>query len=322
MPMKRESISLRIVVGVCLWSLGVVYGPFFFPHAPVEVRAQQATLFDLSAGVRAVGMGGAFVAVADGAGTVLFNPAGLAYLGAPEIQALYELRFGASHLFRGLGALPRWGGGLALFSFGPIEGRNAQDEVTETLGYLQLGLLGAGGWALSDLPLPATQSLEELAIGLKLKLIGVSTVEEGSGGGAALDWGLLLRFQQPFSLPLEELRLGAMGENLPALGTTGGAPRGTFGIAVRPIPELTIALDLAFPLALRAGGEVQIPLPEELAPGMSPTVALRLGGFWEGTLWALTLGFGITLDALRFDYAFQSHAQLPSTHQVGFAWRF
>ena len=285
------------------------------------VWAQETTtVFDLSLGVRAVGMGGAFVAVADGAETILFNPAGLAFLSSPEIGSLYELRFGASNFFRALGSLPHWGGGLALFSFGPIEGRDVQDEVTETLGYLQMGLLGAGGWALADLPLPATQGLQDLALGVKVKLVGVSTVG-GSGGGAALGWGLLLRSEQPFSLPVRELRFGAEAENLPGLGTA-GPPRGAFGIAVRPISELTIAVDLALPFALHAGGEVQIPLPGGLVPGMTSTLAVRLGGFWEETLFAFTVGFGINLDAFRFDYAFQSHPQLPGSHQIGIAWRF
>lgn len=324
---SKPRAKAGIVLGIVLGALGAVLSVVGWSWGARAQGVGTWTLFDGSVGVRAVGMGGAFVAVADGTEAVLFNPAGLAFVGAPEVGSLYELRFGASHLFRALGALPRWGGGLAFFSFGPLEGRNAQDERTETLGYWQLGLLGAGGWALSDLPLAATRGLRGLALGVKAALVGVSTVEEGSGGGVALGWGVLLRAEQPFSLPVEEMRFGMRAENLPGLGTA-GPPRGALGIAVRPLSEVTIALDLGLPFAVHAGGEVQIPLPEGIVPGADSAVALRLGGFWEEGIGrgmgmgAFTVGFGLRIEGFRLDYAFQSHPQLPGSHRIGIAWRF
>ncbi len=268
-------------------------------------------------------MGGAFVAVAEGAEALWFNPAGLAYLSAPEVGSLYEFRFGASSLLRAAGAVPRWGGGMALFSFGPVEGRDAQGEVTESLGYLQLGLVGAGGWTPADLPVAAFRDAQGWAFGVRAKLIGVSTAE-ASGGGAALDGGILLRWQRPFAQAIEELRLGAAVENLPGVGAS-GPPRGTIGLAVRPMAELTLAVDLAFPWAVHAGGEMQIPLPGEVLPSPGrggAVVAVRVGGFWEGDLWALTAGFGLRVGSFQWDYAIQSHPQLPGIHRIGIAWRF
>jgi len=286
----------------------------------VGARAETFTLFDFGAGVRPLAMGGAFVALADDESATLYNPAGLAYLAAPQISSLYARRFGASNYLSALGALPHLGGGLALFSLGPIEQRNEQDEVVGSVGYLQVGLLGAGGLSLGDLPLGASEGLRAVAMGARAGLVGVSTAEGGSGMGFSLSWGLLLRLEQLLSLPMEGLRLGFALDNAPGLGAAGPL-RGTLGLAVRPVSLLWLALDVSFPLELHVGAELNIPFPEGAFP-VSPGLAVRLGFFTQKGVFSFTTGIGVGIGAFRFDYAFISHPQLPGSHRLAVTWRF
>lgn len=284
----------------------------------IDARAQTITLFDLGVGVRPLGMGGAFVALADDESATLYNPAGLAYLAAPQISSFYERRFGASNYLSALGALPRIGGGLSLFSFGPIEERNEQDQVTGTVGYLQVGLLGAGGLALGDVL--GAEGLRALSAGGRLSLVGISTAEGGSGMGFSLSWGLLLRIEELLSLPMEDFRVGFVLENAPGLGMVNPF-RGVVGLAVRPVSLLWMALDVAFPLELHAGVELNIPFPEGALP-LPPEIAVRLGFFAQGEVFSFTTGLGLGIGAFRFDYAFISHPQLPGSHRLALVWRF
>ena len=47
-------------------------------------------IFEIGMGARALGMGGAFVAVADDANAIYYNPAGLAYMEGRNITSLYS----------------------------------------------------------------------------------------------------------------------------------------------------------------------------------------------------------------------------------------
>jgi hypothetical protein len=264
-------------------------------------------------------MGGAFVALADDEYAALYNPAGLAYLADVRISSTYERRFGASNYLDAVGGAPRFGGGLFLFSFGNVAERNEQDQVTGSFGYLQLGLAAAGGLALSDLPVGFTRGLSNVAVGGRLKFLGISTVEGGSGMGAALTWGFLLRAERPLSLPIEEVRLGTTFENLPGFGTPWPL-RWALGLAVRPITEISVALDFAVPFEFHLGGEFRVPLPDSL-PALRE-IALRAGLFTRGGVFSFTAGLGLEISSFRFDYAFVSHPQLPGSHRLALAWRF
>ncbi len=271
----------------------------------------QSTFFDFGAGVRALGMGGAFTALADDESAALYNPAGLAYLPYAQVSSFYERHFGTSDYLSFMGALPRFGGGLFLFNFGSIEGRDEQDNPTETFGYLQMGLLAAGGLSLSDLGLGA----ENIALGAQLRLAGASSAPGAGGIGLALGLGGLVRIEHLAGLPLEELRLGLMAENL-GFGLT-GSPGIKLGVAMRPMPELAVALDLGLPFALHVGTEFQLPLPPPI-----PETALRAGLLARGGTFSFTLGLRIAWGPFAFDYAFMSHPQLPGSHRLALSWRF
>jgi len=299
-------ISFSVVILVGLWAIAASGQP------------TAITIFDLGAGVRALGMGEAFVGLADDEQASFYNPAGLAYLKRIELNTTYERRFGASDYLALLGALSHLGADLLYFSFGPVEQRTEGDEVVGTFGYLNIALAASGGLALSELPLPFTRDLDFLAFGGRLKFLGVSTIEGGSGSGLAIDWALLLRAQGPIFVPIEEVRAGLILENLIGLGVgyEGGRVEPwplklKLGLSARPLSELVLALDLGMPFEFHIGGEFGL----APAPGL-PKIFLRLGSFVREGIFSFTVGFGLQVQFFQIDYAFISHPQLPGSHKL------
>lgn len=264
---------------------------------------------DLQTEVRALGMGGAFVGLADDEGASRYNPAGLAYLNGGRINAHYESQFGTSSAMTLLGALPHFGGSLRFFSIGGVEGRDSDDETTGSFDYTDFALTASNGWALSSLGL----GIDSLAVGSRLK-VDIASTRDGGGIGGGLDLGFLWRSARPSFLPLAEMRAGLALQNAP--GTGPFAFRA--GTAFRPISELTIALDFGVPFEFHLGSEFSVAdLPSPLS-----RLDLRAGTFMQGDDLSLTFGLGIGVASFRFDYAFASHPVLPSSHRLAIVWTF
>jgi len=290
---------------------------------PASVQAQtMVTLFDIGAGVRPLGMGGAFAALADDENALFYNPAGLGFLEEMRFGSFYEPRFGAS--FGDLALVGKnFGLGLVFFNLGGIEGRDAHDNVTETFTYGSSGTIAAGGMRLGDLPLPFGLP-NNLALGLAAKLYQVSALEGGNGSGIALDLGFLwaqdLRVGQ---LPLG-LRLGAVIENLGLAvayksGYSEGWPLGIRLGSALTVRDLTLALDLETRGIIHLGAEYRFTeVGQRFGLG---TLTLRVGGFTQGGL-VPTLGFGIQFKNFQLDYAFIAYPQAPDTHRLSFAAEF
>lgn len=274
-----------------------------------SAEAAPSSLFELNVGVRALGMGEAFVATADDEQAVLYNPAGLAFVERASVNTLFERRFGASSYASVMGALPQVGAGLAYFDLGGIEQRTNQDEVEGTFGYRQVGLTGAGAVRMDQLGL----GLRNVALGTQLRIATESTVG-GPGFGLALGWGGL--FQARDVGFLSEIDAGLLVENLPGIGVSGPI-RPRLGLAIHPISDLNVAFDLGLPFEFHLGSEFDVPLPTSLVD-----LALRTGLFTRGSDLAFTMGFGVNVSSLRFDYAFMTHSVLAGTHRLAVVWQF
>ncbi len=155
------------------------------------------------AGARALGMGRAFVGLADDATAAYWNPGGLSGLAQNQAivqhvllvdQASYEY-LGYSQIFPYIGTLA---GGLLLLNQGAAEGRDTYNVVTGDFSNQQLGVLLGFGTDITPM----------LAAGVSAKIVNQSMLGS-SGSGFGLDLGLMYR-------PWPELNLGLVFQNLVA----------------------------------------------------------------------------------------------------------
>ena len=266
---------------------------------PVGIGA----LFNLGMGARALGMGGAFVAVADDGSAIYYNPAGLAFVEDNNFTALFSNAFGAGG-YLGLGyARPNIGASLV----GLVSEVDETDEygnVIGTLGY-QEGALALGG----------AYAFGPFALGAAAKGY-LQNAPENLGYGFTCDVGLML------SMPdLIGLKAGAVGRNLLGTVTFESEHVDEFerdflvGVSIRPIEKLLVAADFDMTaLVAKVGAEYQV----------VPAVALR-GGVNVDSEMAVgfTAGVGFALGGFTIDYAYQFHpSELPDSHWLSLGYSF
>ncbi len=186
--MKKPAASLLIIsilVGLCL-AAGV--------QAQSGDGGQAGAFLRRGVSSRALAMGGAFTALSDDPSSGYWNPAGLAFLQFPEINASYTLLSLDRSYSYFAGALPleRYGTvGVALINFGVggIEGRDNQGEITGSLSNSENAFYASWGYAL----------MPNLSAGLSIKYLSHSLAGYRSSG-FGLDLGLLYRYSPRLSL--------------------------------------------------------------------------------------------------------------------------
>lgn len=187
-----------------------------------------AAFEDLGVGARPLGMGGAFVAVADDANAAMYNPAGLGYMTAPEAGFTHVRMFSGivNYNYAGI-VLPLGGAGSLGASFGMLsEESDIYSEKTVAFSY-------------------SKSILEGLSLGTNLKMLNTGFgsgnpwvtdnpyFAETSASGFTFDLGVLAR-------PVTGLNIGLSGENLiPA------------DISVSETEEERVPMNLRFGLAYK-----------------------------------------------------------------------
>ena len=310
----RACVRTLLMIGLTLVALAIT----------TPSRAEtMITLFELENGVRPLGMGGAFTGLSDDENAVFYNPAGLAYLDHhTRFGSLYESYFGLTDYGQMAVARRGLGLGVILFNSRPIIQRDGEGNDIGEFSYSAAGLAGVYATTLGELPigpdLPAL--LDRLALGARLKLYRVRSLEEGSGATLALDPSLMLDLGtlRAGGLEFEGLRLGLVLENLLGLpmefgsGHREGWPLGfRFGgsLALR---GLVVAADL------ESNGTFHLGMEYRLAGPGEGDLALR-GGLVLGRRTSFTLGLGFQLKNFRIEYGFSTHPQLPLSHALAFS---
>lgn len=259
----------------------------------------------LGNGVRPASMGDAFVAAADDATAVSWNPAALAGLSNAELSATYNIwlldtNYSNIHYVRPLGP-GTIGASIFYLSYGSI----AETTDTQRLGT---------GRVFSPSAYAATLAWgqpvnESLSLGCSIKLFNQS-IDSFSENGAAADIGAFYLYS-PW-----ELRLGGVIQNL------GGSLPQTIklGAAKRLIDDrLNLALDINLPADNRSylslGGEFKIVPQFTLRAGFNTRSEENAGG---------NFGIGLGLDLSRFavDYGYVPYGDLGSAHRVGLRFQF
>lgn len=253
-------------------------------------------------GARAVAMAGAYSALADDGIGLEWNPAGLVYVGHPQLYGGSAELFGSDIRDNVAGAVLPLSRRQAL-AFQWYRSGLDQDPVRFAenrfdLGYaFQFGRFGAAG--------VTAKSLHRVT-----ELGGVS-VPAGEGAGFGWDFGVI-------ATPWRGLRAGIVVQD--AFDTAIEAPDGLStevferrlraGVAYAWRERVTAALDIDDRWHL--GGEWRGPLGLALRAGVEDD--------WHGDESAtVAAGFGLRTGPVRFDYAYVHHPVLPATHHFGVA---
>ena len=272
------------------------------------VHADKAKQTDV--GVRAISMGGAFVAVANDATAVTRNPAGLASLQRQEVAFGYADRFSLlsdSYLGYLLPIKDNHALGIDWF-------REGFDDVDSGLGLKssqnQIGF--AYGYRNSIQRLKPY--IGNLAVGVRGKYIsqGIDLDEQEVLNASGWGWDMSLLAPLPHGV-----RLGFAAQDLggTSLEHNGGTSEEIFpahyrlGTAYKPIEGLTLAAEIDDHyrvgaeywfrgiLALRGGVKIERDTPESFSDATTPA-----------------FGIGVKHRFAQVEYAYETHPELGATH--------
>ncbi len=254
---------------------------------------------DMGLGVRAMGLGGAYTALARGTESLLFNPAGLAHQNGVRADTSYTAAMGEFGVGWLAGAMPSLGAGVAYLSVGDIV-----DPEGNPLAFRQFSLVAGGGLNLARLPIPAPFPG---AVGGGLKLCSTRAADH-SAVGIALD----IAAQARLPLPFGDLDVGLAVRDL-GLGLGIGEEGGGWST------EIALGAAVSLPMDVFAAVELSTHYTA-LGVGWQPVDVLEVrGGLQLATgivRWALGLGVG--WEEFTLDYALMTHPQLGTTHRLGF----
>jgi hypothetical protein len=247
---------------------------------------------NMESGARAGGMAGAFTAVADDAGAIHFNPAGLSQVSRVNIYTFYELLFGGMgenlHSATLNAAVPfsRYGTlGVSLQE----AGFSLSSERSLTVGY------GVG-------------LLKDLSLGAGLNGYNLYLKDMGTAFAFGVDLGLHARIYRRWTVGFFAHNL-----NMPQMGTVEKTylPRTlSIGLAYEPADGITSALDVS----KTVGEETRIAVGGEFAI-VENLLTLRAGVQTEPV--RLSVGLGTGTRNIHLDYAMLTHSSLPLTHNLG-----
>jgi len=258
-------------------------------------------------GARAIGMGGAFSAVASDASVAHWNPAALASLQRQEIGFAYADRFGLGLNHSYLDYVLPIGDHHALgidwlhIGFDDSELNTGQNKLSFAYGYRN-GMEGLRPF------------IGNTAIGVSGKYRSFNVDLDGNNLGSASGWGFDLGLLAP--LPYG-LRLAVVAQDLGdtdlqyenGVSETVYDSRYRLGLSYRPVEGLTVGMDLddSFHLggeywlrgllALRAGMVTELDTPESF-----------------GNATTMTFGLGLKYRFAQIDYAYERHPILAPTH--------
>ncbi|MEK7388199.1 MAG: PorV/PorQ family protein [Elusimicrobiota bacterium] len=279
---------------------------------------------NLGAGARAFGMGEAFVAVADDATSLYWNPAALTRIKNHDVAAMHAPHYAGSYFDYGaygknLGDWGAYGLGLQYFSAGAI----TQTENGQNVGTVHPYDMAVSAGYAHEFEHVGLDILDGFALGLSLKYIRAALLTTASA--KALDWGVLsapyldgkLRLAASMSNIGSRIKFDQEAESLPIMTRLGGAyaidknwvVSADVNIARRSASYGSIGTEFAYPvagawrMAMRGGFNSQTAGNGDGASG-------------------LALGIGLGNGRLVFDYGLAPLATLGFSHRVslGFKW--
>lgn len=302
----------------------------FLPDAPFSSGAAGTTgaaFLKIPVGARAEAMGETYAAVAGGADSLFWNPAGLfqpVESQKPELSLSYNslLETSYSSAFSFVRRMKNrenavWAAGLIFNSQSALQGFNEFGDPTGSFTPNDLAFSVAAARAFD----------EKFTLGAAAKVIRQQLAGE-TDVTFALDFGILL--YHAFDLGESPVDVGASLQNL-GPGISLGSEKDPLPLQIRvggvwwTTPDFSMLADLHFPVDqdpyLSLGGEWRAYSKKDF------TAALRGGFNMKNTrdidgISGFTAGFGAGFKDMRLDYAWVPFGDLGQTHRFTFNLRF
>lgn len=275
------------------------------------------SILDIDPGVQIMGVGGAGVALAEGAETLYYNPAGLSDLEGISFSSFYSSHMGVASYSAFSLTFRNWGIGFLMFDSGNIAGYDGSGNPTDTLSYGSNAFLFGFGIDPKDLAfIPALPI--DFSLGGRIKYVS-ATVGDASGGGFSFDLAYRMTFPN--------MRVGPVGLTDLAFGLTA---TNLFGGLNYDEHSESLRMNLRLGGSARIADVVLITSDLDLAGQFHAGVeynpvrnfAIRVGMLTQSGVMSLTLGLGINVEGFLIDYAYISHPTLSGSHRISLAIDF
>lgn len=275
-----------------------------------SIGTSAADFLKLAPNARAVALGNAYVAVADEANAIYWNPAGLGQLKNKEFTASY-LSYVESIHYGFLGFVyPRRTGACGIGINYLTTNIERVKELDASLGqplYEKDGTYTAGAFVL--FLSYARRIFNNLSLGLNLKVIN-EKLDDSSANAFALDLGGLWK--------LSGLRMGFSVQNIGTKLKDDTLPMNLrLGGAYSLLKDkllTALALNYSLDKDFRAGVGLEYLLKEVLP--------LRIGYEYGNDLAGLSCGLGFKFKVYKIDYTVAPYADFGLTHRVSFSSGF
>ncbi|HAF95478.1 MAG TPA: hypothetical protein DCG50_05460 [Elusimicrobia bacterium] len=289
-------------------------------------QSSAAQFLKLGFGARALGMGEAFVSVADDGAALYYNPAGLEgerpCCGPNEFSFSHALHVQNTAVSQISFMRRPYAFALTYFSAGQLEGRDENGALTGNFSARDLAVSAGRGFKLGA-----------LAAGVSGKFISQNIKNSGAAAFAS-DLGLLYRFSgTPYALGASVVNLGTKvkfdEESFPL-------PLALKAGASAAFEKILLALQADFPndsgAVIRAGAEYRGISGLALRAGYktSPSdqrdaiLGTGLGGSASGVsaMYGFFAGLGFEYSNFKLDYALLPYGELGSAHRFSLGVRF
>lgn len=298
---SRLIFSSGLISGSRLGLIVVALGWLLSTASAFAVEGDAGTpapLLDAGVGARSAALGGAYIAVSEGAGAGYWNPAALAVSGSGRALVGRGSLFGGISMETIAASSQGWGISVLRLSSGPIPKTDADGKTIGTFEDAQIALYLSHGREVRP----------GLLTGVSLKWYS-EELDGERANGIAVDIGLL--YQLNANVRLASVVRQPVG--MAVSWSTGHRDIRPVAVDVGASWELRKRVrmtgDLTLPsLAWRAGVEWSI------APGLSLRAGRAPNGF--------TAGVGVGTEAFGLDYAFVSHRDLQGAHRLSASFGF